>query len=344
MSRTKIPEFTEMINTTGVTTSINDLYIANNRVITRISSLGEKKNIPHNYDWVGGITSGPHYIFGIYRKDNKDGIFSMKISNEVYKEIQVDYDPVNIVYTELVIVRDKKNRIFVYSSDLALVTNTPSYSAIEQSFVSSGFATGVQDVYYSLQNQVWSGRKNVELFKAPGNVFSIVPYLGYLFVVYESGFSEYSILQYDTSKKETVKTLPGGYIAGPQIYSCIYKNELYLSMSVNKKVSLYDFDIPELSKYVPSGTFSYFDLPDKLFVEEPTYIDPKIKEKQETYVLDPKSAESSLWAFYLWGTICILLAISSYLMIQGQSSIIFLIIAFILFLFLLLYNERHRFL
>jgi hypothetical protein len=263
---------------------------------------------------------------------------------EIYKEILVDYDPVNIVSSVYVIVRDKDNKIYAYSPDMRLIVNTSSYSAIQQSFVSSGLASGVEDIYYSLQDRIWSGRQNIEVFKAPGEVYSIVSYLGYLFVVYKAGFTEYAILQYDVAKKKVVKTLPGGYISGPQIYSCIYKNELYLSMTVNKKIPLYDFDIPELSKYVPSGTFSYFDLPDKLFVEEPPYIDTKMKEKQETYVLDPKAAETSLWTFYLWLAICILLVISSYLMIQGQSSILFLIIAFILFLFLLLYNERHRFL
>ena len=148
----------------------------------------------------------------------------------------------------------------------------------------------------------------------PGNILSIQYYLNFIFVIYVSDYNQYSVLQYDPLEDKTLKTIEGGYISGPPVYSCIYQNYLIISASTNNIIPLTKFDIPLLNNSIATNdmTNSYplFDLPQvtNQYIE-PSKIDIPIDELNalhDTLEVDTDPTEKVLGWSYLWMFGCIL--------------------------------------
>jgi hypothetical protein len=121
-----------------------------------------------------------------------------------------------------------------------------------------------------------------------------------------SGMNLYSVVQHDLSSNTNLKEIECGQYSSP-IYTCVHKNDLYISSTVNKRIPLDSFS--------PTGTtiegFASYPLLElnsaySNFIELGIDL-PKMKEKKESYAVDSKPVESSLFQYYVWIFIMILL-------------------------------------
>lgn len=302
-------DFQSMIGTTGVASSYNKLYVANNDVITILDQYGNKEDVSHDFDWITSITTSEIQLFGIYSKDKKYGLFSMNLDSHFFKLLPVTYTPVNLIYTnQLLIVLDSEFKTYEYERILVIrETKEKSSKLIIENpikFMTIGLAKDDLLIYYSKDKDVYSEKE--KLFSVEGNVLSIVYYQNFMFVIYVSLYNHYSILQYDIRNKKKMKTIEGGHISGPPIYSCIYDYQLYISASTNNKISLDMFDLPgkkaEPQMRTPS-VYSMFEL-NKLnhqFLTDQVNIDTeKIKALRDSGVVDTTPARNSLLRYYVW--------------------------------------------
>jgi hypothetical protein len=302
-------DFESMIGTGGIASSYNKLYIVNNKVITILDQYGNTDDIEHDFDWITSITTSEIQLFGIYSKSGNYGIFSMGLDSHFFKMIPVKYTPVNLIYlNQLIIVVDSNFKTYEYERNLVLrdTKERNSKLIIENpiKFMTIGLAKDEFFIYYSKDKDVYSEKE--KLFSVDGNVLSMVYYQDFLFVIYVSLYNHYSISQYDIKNKKNIKTIEGGHISGPPIYSCVYESELYISASTNNKISLDLFNLPGKKtgdKVRPPSVFSMLEL-NKLnneFLTEELNIDvEKIKELKRSVGPDTTPAKNTLIRYYIW--------------------------------------------
>lgn len=331
-------EFENLIGTTGVTTDVNNLYVANNKVISILDLYGHQTDIPHPYERVSGITMSPEALFGIYDngENGTNGIFEMKLSSHTFREVPVNFNPVSIFYLDgsndgIVIMDDMyhyyrcDNRLIIKLTDKVLPKEL-----IPTKFMTFGMTKGMNTTYFSTNDKVIDMNTLKPLpLSVNGNILSIQYYLDFLFIIYVSDYNHYSILQYDPIKNKEIKTIEGGMISGPPLYSCIYQNYLVISASTNKMIPLNLFDIPLLinTTYIPldikpPDPYQLFDL----LEFAPSYIDQSIdkpidfkidtlKTRHESLQVDTGPAEKGLFFSYLW-LFLFLFIISIFLLLQ----------------------------
>ena len=168
-----------------------------------------------------------------------------------------------------------------------------------------GLAKDEDLVYYSKDKSVYSEKEL--LFTMDGNVLSLLYYNRNLLVMFKSLYNHYSVAQYDLVQKRIVKTVEGGHISGPPIYSCIYGDEIYISASTNNKISLSLFDLPgqkgKEEKPRPRSIFPMFELNkiDYNFLTDKVSINTeKIKDLNEYPKADTNPAKNSLIRYHVW--------------------------------------------
>jgi len=331
-----------MTGTTGLASAYNTLYVANNKVITISDQYGTTEDVKHDFDWVTAITASELFLFGIYNKNNTYGIFSLDFASQIIKTINVAFTPVNLIYVnELLVVLDSDFKTYEYARNLSLQTTKARDAKVSIEnpikFMTIGLAKNEYVLYYSKDKDVFSEKE--KLFSAEGNILSLQYYDNYLFVIYVSLYNHYSVLQYDLINKKNVKTIEGGYISGPPIYSCIYEDTLYISASTNNKIEMTMFDFPgkKVSEVTrPPTQYSLFEL-NKInhrFLTEQVNIDTeKIKNMKDTGEVDTTPAKNTLMRYYIWSFICFFIVIVIFLaMFFQENSVLPVLLLSILFI------------
>jgi hypothetical protein len=343
-------QFENMVGTTGVVENLNYLYVANNKVITRIDNFGMNVNIPHTYDWISSLAANQMFLFGIYKKNDKNGIFSYDLNMKKFKDIVVTYVPMNLIFKDKLIVFDQNYVIYTYKQDFTVIeenqtipktivdiqTNTP--------YLTMGVAVNKDEVFFTYKNKVIGSNGYVNTVPIDGTIMSIQFYQTFLFILYISVYNQYSFSQYDMSSNLIVKTIEGGYVTGPPIYSCIFDDSLYISASVNYIVEMNQFNLktPPKLKTLPKTTYPMFELSasNPLFLPETSTIDTQeVKKKMDSFFVTTEPAETSHMYYYIWFLITILyitLIVLTFLFKENRLlRVLILLSLFVAFLFLI---------
>jgi hypothetical protein len=331
-------DFESLVGTTGLTTYQNKVFIVNNKVITVMDQYRKQTDIPHPFEWVSCITAGDNSLFGIYYNDAY-GLFEMDLNTNTFQSVSIDFTPVLLLSLdpsklELVVIDDQSNQ---YTCDKKLkVTKQGSIlkdKVITTQFMTFNLAKTEKTTYFSANDTITDMKTDVPLpVKIEGTILSLQYYLTFLFIIYVSDYNHYSVMQYDISNNKVIKTIEGGYISGPPVYTCIYQNYLMISASTNKQIPLNLFEIPLLppqtsNTYTLKGDYPLFDLPkfQPLFIESPVELDipsNKLKQMNESLVVDTRPAENQLFLSYVWMFIGILVVMVILFMICFKESVV----------------------
>ena len=319
--------FEKMIGTTGVTTDGINLYVANNTDISVINQNGSKTDYKHSYENVSVLTVGKNALYGIYKNGSVKGLFQMEMTTYTFRSFPVQYNPVFIYFLNNsatdILVFDDTYQIYRYDASLALKTTkgTPLPESLKPSTFTTFIMTQAKDTsYYAINDKIINLDTLQPLpLSIQGNIWGIHYYMDCLFILYISDFSQYSILQYNPVQNKEIKTLQGGLVTGPSFYSCIYKNNVLVSATVNKSFSLTLFEVPGITNPTvvnsePDNTnanpYPLFEL----VKNEPIYLDETVERKIEdiqknthSLEMDMKPAEKAYLSTYLWGFILVLL-------------------------------------
>jgi hypothetical protein len=306
-------EFESMTATTGVVSSYNNLYVVDNTKILIVNDYEDILEVPHEFDYITNITVSELYLFGIYKKKDKFGIFSMELTSHFFRMIPVEYTPVNLIYVNrYLIVIDTRFTVYEYENKLILRhTNTDLRVTSPVNFMTIGLAAEGDTLYWSKDKDVYTLKGKV--LSVEGNILSLICYSKHLFVIYNSLYNHYSILQYDLENNKNVKVVDGGHISGPPIYSCIHYHEMYISASTNNKISMNMFNLPGKEtneKNRPRTAYPMFELSksNPKFLDEEVKLDlEKIKTMREYDIKETDAAKDSLIHYYVW--VCIFLFI-----------------------------------
>ena len=299
--------FESLVGTTGIASSFNILYVVDNQNIVITDQYGESKEVHHDFDWISSITTSDLLLFGIYGKEEKCGIFSMDMTTHFFKMVPVAYTPVNLFYiNKQLTVLDSEFKEYVYERNLALKTGGEPILTVDVSlnFMTIGFTGGDEKIYFSKGKDVYDTDKN-KLFSVEGDVLSLLYYKKNLFVIFNSLYNHYSILQYDLQENKPVKTVDGGYISGPPVYSCIYGNDLYISASTNNLVSLELFNLSMDTvkierKRVIYPMFELNKINQKFLTDEVKIDTEKLKRFKDAGEVDTTLAQNNLIQYYVW--------------------------------------------
>lgn len=310
-------DFENMVGTTGVATYMNKLYVVNNKSIRVFDQYGRHTDIPQPYDRVSGITIGGDTLYGIYH-DTTNGLFEMNVKTQTFRSVPVEFNPVSIFYlddsTAGIIIMDDVYRYYRCDKHLTvhLTGEVLPSDLIPTKFMTFGMTKSEYTSYFSTNEKIIDMRTLKPLtITVPGNILSIQYYLNFLFVIYVSDYNQYSVLQYDTNENKVIKTIEGGYISGPPLYSCIYQNYIIVSASTNNLIPLTKFDIPLLNDSAVTSdlTNSYplFDLPEitDQYIEQVDIPVDQLKSLKDTLEVDTRPAEKNLGLSYLWMFACI---------------------------------------
>jgi hypothetical protein len=329
--------FESLVGTTGLTTYQNKVFIVNNKVITVMDQYRKQTDIPHSFEWVSCITAGDNSLFGIYY-NNTYGLFEMDLNTNTFLSVPVDFTPVlflNLDHSklELVVIDDQSNQ-YTCNKQLKVTKNGTILKdhVITTDFMTFNLAKTEKTTYFSANDTITDLKTNTPLpVTINGTILSMQYYLTFLFILYVSDYNQYSVMQYDISNNKVVKTMEGGYISGPPVYTCIYQNYLMISASTNKQIPLNIFEIPLLppqtsNTYTIKGDYPLFDLPkfQPLFIESPVEVNipmDKLKKMNDSLVVDTRPAEKNLFLSYVWMFIGILVFIVILFMICFKESI-----------------------
>lgn len=340
--------FESLTGTTGIASAYNKIYVVNNKDLMIIDQYGVTENVKHEFDWITNIVTTELKVFGIYNKDNKYGLFSMDMSSHFFKKVPVTYTPVNLMYhNNLIFVFDTKLVNYLYEANLSLRETNNDYADTNTlNFMTIGLAKDELTFAWSKDKNVFYNGKE-KLLTVEGTVLSLLFHQKFLFVIYNSLYNHYSILQYDVANKKNVKTVDGGYISGPPLYSCIYGDDLYISASTNNIIPLNLFDLPgkkgtEQEKKPPRMAYPAFEL-NKInhrFLTDQVNIDTeKIKGLKDKNIVDTTIAKDSLIRYYVWMFIFFfivtVLLLAYFFQENSVYPIILLCILFIAFSFLI---------
>ena len=303
-------EFESMTGTSGIVSINEHLYVVDSKVITVTDSFGFTENINHDFDLIENITASNFYLFGIYKKDTKYGIFSMELNTKTFKVLPIEYTPVNLVFmksSEILYVIDQTLKMYKYQKTLVLAEVNPLNDKLvlkeSLQFMTIGLASVDTTLYYSYENQVYDLKEPIITVK--GDILSILSHDGYLYVMYNAIYNYYSIVQYEISTRKMIKEINGGHISGPPIYSCVHNNNIYISASTNNILALNIFNPTKSDgkEDMPKMTYPLFAL-NKMnhkFLTDEVNIDvEKIKDITNSKVVDTEPAKNSLIRYYIW--------------------------------------------
>jgi hypothetical protein len=351
--------FESMIGTTGVASSGEKLYIANNGVITQVDKDDKKTNISHGYDRVEEIAVSGKNLVGICVKGEKYGIFILDLLTSLFfTNDTIDYDPYNIklnmVGSELnITVIDSKFGLYNYNDKLV---QTSFVEGDEYPYENVDISEIDSETYYMTNISIKKGDRTQNNIFIPvsGSFLAIQTYQKYLFVFYKNDFNMYSIAKYDSQIDDVVTTIEGGYFS-TKIYTCIYRNSIYISSTINKVFHLQKLAITQQEIMTASNVsiFSPFELNSIMpnLMEETLDVDlNKMKEKRQSLNVDVGTAEASLSYYYLWIFIVIVLVgliVLTFMNYKTSNLNIIILIIIVSSAFFILrsyiYNE-HRFL
>ena len=334
-------DFESLVGTTGIASSSDKLYVVDNKVIVILDSYGESEEVKHSFDWITGITLGELFLYGIYSKNDKYGLFSMDLMTHSFKIIEVNYTPVNLFYlNKQITVIGSEFKVYLYERNLVLREGSEPVLKVDKpvTFMTIGL-TGGDKVYISKDRDVYD-MESKKILTAEGTVLNLVYYQKYLFVIYAPAplFNHYSVLQYDLEKKKNVKVVEGGHISGPPVYACIYENDLYISASTNNMIPLNMFDLDLKTTEVKSKRliYSMFELNkvNQPFLTDKINIDTeKIKTLRDYGDIDTSPAQNSLIRYYVWIFIFIfILAVMLLAYFFKENSVFPVILLCILFI------------
>ena len=329
-----------MTATTGVVSSYNNLYIVDNKQILIVNDYGDKEEIPHDFDYITNITVSELYLFGIFKKKDKFGLFSMDKGSYLFRMVTVEYTPVNLIYVnQLLKVIDNQFIIYEYEQNLRLRLTNSSLrdSSSPVKFMTIGLAADGDTLYWSKDKDVYTEKGKV--LTAEGTILSLIFYNKHLFVIYNSLYNHYSILQYDLEKKKNVKVVDGGYISGPPVYSSVYYDEIYISASTNNKISMGMFNLPGKvmkDEIRPRTAYPMFELSryNRKFINEDVNLDlEKIKTMRDYDIKETDAAKYSLIHYYVWLCIFLFIVIVMVLaFIFQENSVLPIVLIIILFI------------
>jgi hypothetical protein len=338
-------DFQSMTGTSGIASAYNKLYVVDNRTILITDTYSNTETVNHDFDWITNIVLTDLYLFGIYSKNNKYGIFSMDLNYHTFKMVTVDYTPVNLTHAnEMIYVFNTQLEFHTYEKNLELRGNKDKIPIVTSSpiqFMTVALATHDDIIYCSAEKDIYAEGK--KLLSLDGDILSMVAYQDFLFIVYNSLYSHYAVIQYDLVKKEQIKTIEGGYISGPPVYSCIYDNQLYISASTNNIIRLDMFTFPMTKeKTIPRELFPMFEMNRNnphFLTEQVSISTDKIKTLQETRVQDTTPATNSMLRYYVWVFILlfviIVIALAFFFRENSVLPVLLLCILFIALSFLI---------
>lgn len=318
-------EFDRMIGTTGVTADSFNLYVANNTNISVIAENGSIADYKHSYQNVTVLSMGQNVLYGIYSNGSAKGLFQMDVTTKIFRSVPVEYNPVFIYGLKNsatdVLVFDDAYQIYRYDASLAIKTRATPLPAQIKPFTYTTFVmTQANNTSYYATNDKIINLDTLEPIPLtiPGKIWGLHYYMDNLFIIYLSDYNQYSILQYNPLQQKVVKTVEGGLVSGPPLYSCIYKNNLLVSGTVNKTFPLTLFDLPGLIPNTNTTTntmtnpnpYPLFEL----LENTPLYLDENVERKIEeiqtkTMTLEPdlKPAETAYMLTYLWWIVLLVL-------------------------------------
>jgi hypothetical protein len=259
----------------------------------------------------------------------------MDFTSHFFKMIPLNYTAVNLIYhNQLLIVFDSNMDYYCYERNLSLrydkTVTAKDASQNKLTFMTIGLTKGDDHIYYSMDKDIYE--TGTKLISMEGQVLSMIWYRKFLFICYVSLYNHYSVLQYDLMNKRRVKTIEGGYISGPPIYSCIYQDYLYVSASTNNMIDMNEFEMPEeqtRDQARPRSIYPMFEL-NKInhrFIEDESNIDlERLKALQDYGKVETTPAQTSLIRYYIWMCIFLFIGISVILAITFKENSLYPVI------------------
>lgn len=317
-----------MIGTTGVASNWDTLFIANNKVITKIDRMNVKRDIPHGFDRIEDIAVSEHNLAGIYVKDEVYGIFLMDLRTSEYKTNQsLTYEPYRIGFLPseflpsdatdetIIYTMDNKQKIYLYDIFLIKKETEINPSDIKFNEVDIAFLQNQNQIFLMSSTDIKEPGGTKLDIQVEGEFLTMVPFLHYLFIGYLSHYNMYSIIQYDTKTNTVVKQVDGGYFS-TRIYMCIHGYSLYISSTLNRVFPLSSFSLAKEELETKKDEYPLFlenGLTPNLKEVELTIDLAKIKERKQSFSVDTKTAESSLFKYYIWAIVATLFIILIYI-------------------------------
>lgn len=314
-------DFVSMVGSTGVASDGTDVFVAHN---AKIKKVGTTKELAHGYSWVGGITIYDGKIFGICQTtDQKDAIFSIPTSltlatSSDQKKIEVSYVPINLIYTTnlKLCVIDSTGVIHTYDKNLNSRNTYDIYHLTDSPYRPISMIEMYKYPYISIQNEIYFGiQKDLTL---EHNIYSMAKDGSNKWIMYASSGRTYLIQGYDQMNQRIGTAVTGGILPENQMYSCILGDDLYISSSVNKKMTLPD-RVKPTEKDQPDWNTTDRTIENHTFSEITSYDPIAAEKKLEAIVLEPKPTEKKLSLMYVWITICLVLLAILAAMLNGET-------------------------
>jgi len=316
-----MPDFESMVGSTGVASDGTNVFVAHN---SKIKKLGSTTEIAHGYSWVGAITIYDSKIFGIGQTNNsKDAIFSIptSLTPSEPKKIEVSYVPINILYTKnlKLCVIDSTGAIHTYDTNLNFRNKYDLYHLSDSPYRPITMIEMYGYPYIAIQNEIYFGiQKELTL---ENTIYSMAKDVSNKWVMYASSGRTYLIQGYDYRGQRIGDPVMGGILPENQMYSCILGDDLYISSSVNKKITL-----PNRAKPLETDTTTNWTTTDRTIENHtftavlPNMYDPIATEKKlDAIVLEPKPTEKKLSLMYVWFGICLILLAILAAMLNGET-------------------------
>ena len=317
-------DFLSMVGSTGIASDGTNVFVAHN---SKIKKVGTTSELAHGYSWVGAITIYNSKIFGICQTINsKDAIFSIPTSLTLaavsdQKKLEVSYVPINILYTRnlQLCVIDSTGAIHTYDTNLTFLNKYQLYSLSDSPYRPITMIEMYGYPYIAIQNDIYFGiQKEITLENA---IYSMAKDVSNKWVMYASSGRTYFIQGYDYRGQRIGEPIMGGILPENQMYSCILGDDLYISSSVNKKITLPNRTKPSETDKKTTWTTTDRTIENHIFTALPNNVyDPIPTEKKlEAIVLEPKPTEKKLSLMYVWFSICLILFAILAAMLQGDA-------------------------
>ena len=89
--------FESIVGTTGIASNGQSLFLANNKLLTKIDRLNKKTDMAHPFHRIEDIAVLSNKMAGIYVKDDKYGIFLLNLSSGSFLHFFVKYNPFKVM-------------------------------------------------------------------------------------------------------------------------------------------------------------------------------------------------------------------------------------------------------
>lgn len=324
--------FETLIGTTGIASNGDTLFIANNKVITKVKH-DERKDISHGYDRIEDIAVSGGFLAGICVNDEIYGIFllDLKTFNYTKNSMKLSYEPYRILLEtnptdnlpKITVLDDHFNK-YVYDVYLIEKETIPGLKkdVIHKNIAEIDYEKGDGQEFFMTTTEIKPGLSEERLpINLDGDMLTMQYFLNNLFIVHLSHYNMYSIAQYDITKKLMVMEKECGYFS-TRIYICIHGPNIYVSSTLNRVIPLNQFRLSNEQLTQAKNAFSLLDTNVSPNLREATLnIDlPKIKERKQSFAVDTGTADSSLFKYYIWMIIGIVFGILIYVSFMFPAS------------------------